>query len=441
MASLAERVATRFLQADAIGDPKELVQPFASLVDRLAVHRTEAETALPFLRRLPDNLLSSLSFSDRLRVRESVPGLAEALKVAHEAFGALTYLIPKFAYPGSQLFLSIIQTYALPASLRKKIEMASRTYMKTTRLRWPNAEGLSGEIARIEAYLKYLALYESHLNYAKEAIAKGKGHTEEGAEATKVRVGSFTLVNTGGFSAEVMGNVAEAMKKAEALLKSSGFGIVCYGDVQVTNTISKGNVLAFYLPSKDELFIRANLKPTSDSIHIILHELGHRFEAKKLSSRAGDLRRLYSLINGQEYTRKKEMRAKKPPIGDKLVDKGKTYEVAGYDVGRNGLMVVLKQEGDPRIQAKVSLEGYLSRKGEGGARNVDETPDFKGFVTEYAKKTPSENFAEMFAYYCMGRLPVLQSVAFEELCFGSSDPPGESIFTARRVVARWIIQM
>ncbi len=43
--------------------------------------------------------------------------------------------------------------------------------------------------------------------------------------------------------------------------------------------------------------------------------------------------------------------------------------------------------------------------------------DFKGFVTAYAKKDATENFAEMFAFYCTGDLPPSQSVLFEELVF------------------------
>jgi hypothetical protein len=91
------------------------------------------------------------------------------------------------------------------------------------------------------------------------------------------------------------------------------------------------------------------------------------------------------------------------------------------------------------MQARISLEGYLAAKGQN--RNVDEEPDYKGFVTDYAKESPAENFAEMFAYYCQGRLPVLQSVAFEELAFGggSSHPLGQSIFAARRTFARWVM--
>ena len=115
---------------------------------------------------------------------------------------------------------------------------------------------------------------------------------------------------------------------------------------------------------------------------------------------------------------------------------GKTYRVTLALPDRNGFKVHLERVDDPKWKASVSLEGYLSLKGE-EARDVDENPDYKGFVSEYAKRGgPGENFAEMFAFYCMGRLPVLQSVAFEELCFGGGSG---DIFTARKAFSRWLL--
>lgn len=51
------------------------------------------------------------------------------------------------------------------------------------------------------------------LDVAKEAIKVGKGHSEEGPEATKMKVGDFTLVNTGGFSESVMQTVSILFKR------------------------------------------------------------------------------------------------------------------------------------------------------------------------------------------------------------------------------------
>lgn len=432
MAPSAERIASRFLQA-AIGDPAEFLAEFGKVLDKDQI----PEQQLTAARNVIEGLLDAMKKGDNPTFW---PGLSEATDQASRAFFAVSRIRTKIAEPGHKLFLSILQTLTLPPALRKKVEMASRDYIKA-----PTTPRLKNRSYGPDRYREYLDLYDkamgilrSHEAVAKEAIGKGKAHSAEGEGATKINVGGFTLINTGGFSSDVMKNVIEVTKKAETLLKSSGFGEICYGDVQVTNTIHKSNVEAFYLIGSDELFIRANVKPSVDTVHTVLHELGHRFEHKKLKSLRWAVERLYGLIGGQEMKRvRTDLKDKIPPVGEEVTEKGKTYRVTKTLPDIKGYKVHLQRVDDPRAVASISLDGYLNLKG--GNRDVDADPDFKGYVTDYAKKSPGENFAEMFAFYCMGRLPVLQSVAFEELCFGNSVGLGQSVFTARKAFVRWLL--
>jgi hypothetical protein len=144
--------------------------------------------------------------------------------------------------------------------------------------------------------------------------------------------------------------------------------------------------------------------------------LGHRYEKKFLSGKDRAIETVYQKLNGQEYSRKVELKEKKPAIGDKVEHKGKTYKVTGFDWGRGGTKIKLEQEGNPTWKGSTNLEGWEALNG--GGRNVDKDPDYKGFVSDYAKSGgPKENFAEMFAFYAMGRLPILQKGLFEELVF------------------------
>jgi hypothetical protein len=71
------------------------------------------------------------------------------------------------------------------------------------------------------------------------------------------------------------------------------------------------------------------------------------------------------------------------------------------------------------VEAHISLEGWLKKTGK--PREI-ESPDYKGYVTDYAKESSGENFAEMFAFYCMKRLPATQKELFEDFIAGNPLP-------------------
>ncbi len=312
---LTWRVAARHLTAERVGDPKELLGVFEH-----AVKVIEAQ--------IPEDQIIEAKHALGA-AKSGVP--AEIIKydgLALKAFFTVKHAHHQISGPGHKLFLSILQTYVLPPALRKKIEIASRVYLKDVNPRIKAKGGADFYLERIEVWEKFRFLLRSHVQYAKEAIAHGKEHAEEGEGATKMRVGPFTLVNTGGFDGKQMDEVADVVQKATAYAQSAGLGDVCYGEVQVTNTIHKANVLAFYLLAKDEMFIRANVKATTDVVRTVLHELGHRYQHKFMPGRDRDVERLYHELSGQEIRRKYDTtKVKLPQPGETMEAKGKTYVV------------------------------------------------------------------------------------------------------------------
>jgi len=358
------------------------------------------------------------------------------------------------------LALTILQKYSLPTPLRKKIEVISRhwaTKQKARKPKLPKGWGIEYYSASVALYLKYIDDLRDQHAALSEALSKGRPIAEGDAEdAAKVKAGPFILVNTGGFSEDVMQSVAEAVKEAAQAASLSGLGAVCYGEVFVSQSVHKKTTLAFYAIEQDDLFVRADAKASDHVVRTILHELGHRYEHKFLQNKSAP-HKLYLLIGGRH---RDAIRKMKPTKGDTLTDpKTKVeYEVTGL-VGDKvmlrtkpdpNLVRVLEEQGrektlqrrpelakdegsnatilESNIQAyvdielarmgvtkaKINIEGYYAVKGIDPRTAID----FQGFITPYAASKPGENFAEMFAFYCMGDLPPTQAALFEQEVFG-----------------------
>lgn len=416
---IASRIAAAYLvsrphAAALVGDPKRLIGEFelavhtlASRADpqKLAAARAVLEGAVK-----DKGAFINLSYND-------------VMKPAYMAYLHVKDL--PLVEAGHALFLSILQSYTLPPRLLKQVEMASRAYLKSRAPGLP-ARGPEKYLKAIDVYEHTLAEARKHVEVARAAIAQGQTHVEEGAGATRIKVGPFVVVNTGGFPSKVMDEVTEVVRKAGAHVQHAGLGDVLYGDVNITNTIkSNHNTLAFYLIAKDEMFVRANVKATVDTVRTVIHELGHRYEAKFLRGGARTAEQLYRSIDSQETRRKLDgPELEKPKPGETLEEKGVTYSVITTDWSmRGGYKVILKPEDPgvkPGITMSISLEGWHAKKHSGRALRDPDAPDHLGFVTNYAKKDAAENFAEMFSFYCLGKMnPDLRRL-FEQYVFGAS---------------------
>ena len=437
------RVASRFSErtADAIGDPKSLLSEFEAMVKKATFDQgalnTFRELLLKGIEDLKEWQATPTPPGERRRYTTD-PDVRAAQLAAEKLYFVTISTAVKLQDVGHRLFLGILQSSTLPPALRKKVEMASRTYLKKPSRPRSKGHGAMIDLEYLDIYEKFIKTIHGHLEVAKQAVAKGIAHSDEGPAATRLKVGDFTLVNTGGFSEKVMSECTELVKKATALIKSSDLGKVCYGDILITNTVGKSNSTAFYLIASDELFVRANTKTSWDTLHTICHELGHRYEHKFLSGKKRDIEALYQQLGHQEYERTKvDLKKKQPKPGEEITNKGVTFIVTYVIPAKGGYRVNLAVKDNPARTAHVDLETYLRMKGQ-VARDVDENPNYKGFVSDYAESGgPGENFAEMFAFYAMGRLPVFQSLPFEQLVFGTGKSAHDR--STHRIASRAIL--
>lgn len=377
-----------FVRTAAIGDPKDILREFESALIRFTLPAAEVDRAKTTLEALKDNFLGN--GSEEWKAASSV-----ALH-AKDPYADRWNVIQD---PGNRLFLSILQTYALPPAIRKKVEVASRSYQKVPRPRIMGRTLPQKFLEYILLYEKFMGEWQQHLQLAKDAIASGAAHSDNGEAATKLAVGPFTLINTGGFDADVMANVSSIVEKATHLMQKAGFGKVCYGDIQVTNTLSRANVLAFYKISSDDMFIRANIKGNYDSLQTVLHEFGHRLGFKLLHNDKA----ISTLYRRMDVSLSSD--GPEPAIGDTITSKGRTYKVTGLSWKSSGKIVLLEDEAGGK--ASVGLMSFNRIKDPTTISPV-------GFVTPYAKSDKDENFAEMFAFYCLGKLSADQEKHFLE---------------------------
>lgn len=400
MDSLTLKVAARHWEkiAETVDVPKLIATWEVAL--KKAIHEREEELPRMLAAKvIVDGKQSGWEFDPDVKYAYHV---YETLIYRYMFFAKSTYdVFQRMGVP--HIFFGLLKQYELPAAIRKKVELASRFWMKTRAQRPKREEA-------VESYQKTKDLYEGQLALAKQALAQASVHAEGGA--TRVKAGPFTVVNSGGFPQDSFTKCVSVVEKAAHLLQAKGLSKVCYGDVYVTNNINKSRVLAFYLLGKDEMYVRADLKGRETAaVETVLHELGHRLQHMFLKSNNAAIHAIYSNLKLKASLAKYDILKdpeKKPKPGDTLTSKGKTYVVDEILYSRNDYKVTLHLDGKPEQKASVSLAGYIEMKG-------IKTEGNSGFVSAYAATSPDENFAEMIAHYCMGTLPEDQVTALEAL--------------------------
>lgn len=305
-----------------------------------------------------------------------------------------------------QLFLSILREFAMAPNERRIIERATKTLTKR------QVNRIKPEKA-VEAYLKWLAELRLFAETARRVVTEGKVHGGD-SEETVVKAGSFRLVDTGGFGAKVMSDVAKVVEKAEKLIRGKGLGKLCYGDVYITNTVYRStHVLAFYQPHDDNMYVRANLKgKAGPAVHSVVHELGHRLQFRYLKAKKRDIDAIYRRLKdkGEEIRQDVIMdRSHWPKPGDTYVYKGEPFAFEKVDVTNRGDLNAYFRHPEIRGHLKVPLGSYILEKNPGLATKLS------AFVSGYASTDPDENFAEMFAFYCQDQLPADQVAMLEPL--------------------------
>lgn len=362
---LSHRIVARYLQKRA--DTEDLgpyLRTFRNIVDNLAKYEQEA-----------------LQTPDDFGTRVNTGAAAKA------AFS----FVRRYGIP--LLFLGLLKQYQMDTKERKVVERAAKAFAKT-RIQVPKKSTAA-------FYLKMLTEYRTYLQAAERVIAKGLAHTDEGSE-TVLQAGPFTLINAGGFDQKTMEAVQKVIEQAAQKLRAKSLGKVCYGNIQITNTIGRSTrVLAFYLVNKDEMYVRANLKgKQGPAVMSVMHELGHRLHYKFLRSKNNEITSIYNRLKGENDAALDEAvrdSSNYPEKGTTIADGRKTWVVDGWQLNLRTSEpdIQLYLQKDPSKKARLPMRAWLQE-------NLSTSATF---VSQYASTKPEENFAEMVAYYCEGLLP------------------------------------
>lgn len=423
--STSERVLRRFM-ADAIADPKVALEKFKTWLNSFSQGEVVARADLPKLHAY-NAIMSERGPNGTILAPEKLKPIGDDLMKTNRERHAIMYELRSgnwFHYGRSAgahtLFWALLQQYMMAPSLRKAIEGASRFWSKT-RVLAPRIKSRLGtydaEEEYLTAYLKLLADVQKQAMNAEAAIAKGQLHSDpEVAAKTKIHVGSFDLVNTGGFDDKTMQRVVEVVGKAEKAMTEHGLGKVCYGDILVSQTIrSKKTIAAFYMLSSDEMFIRANTPDEWDTVKTVCHELGHRLQTKFLHGKTAAIRTIYTKLLSEQSTARWDPPKGYPKPGDTGEYKGHQVVLRKIDLHRQKIeFAEVKPMGEAASVYTAPVGLWFKLKG------IDPhmIEDYKGFVTKYASTDPDENFAEMVAYYVTNRLPKPQIPLLEAVLFG-----------------------
>lgn len=413
--NLSARVLRRF--ADQIADPKEKLATFQAAVAKFGGAEEQIKKELPRLREAAeeqDRAYKEWKQSGmKGRFERDVPDdLKATSSVRRDVYSVVRSggWFEALHGTGQRLFLAILQQYALPPKLQKAIESAAKFWSKTRIVSpkpdWTKAQ-VEIDIIFGEAYLKIIAELSKQAANAEAAIVKGQLHSDPKSN-TKTHVGGFDVVNTGGFDEETMKKAADVVAAVEKVMTAHGLGKVCYGDILISKTIDrKKSVMAFYLTSSDEMFVRADLPEGANTLRYVCHELAHRLEHKFLKDKQADITALYRVIRDTRAG-KLEM----PNEGDTVVYNGTKMAVIDYDFKHEAVVIRAAPEPSSPVQPAYVMPVKVFYQLQG--KEIDTGLDF---ITPYARTDAGENFAEMVSFYVLGKLPKNQVDLLEPVLF------------------------
>lgn len=398
----AHSVTTRWIEARALVPPAKALADFEEMYDFLVKGQAEVKRQRWYLEEVHKAVKANVEIDPEARAYGPT---------FHREYHATVELVDmvlakRMKSIGYALFLGIIETYALPDKVRKPIEVASSFWTKFTGRPPRGKDQLDAMFKFLDRYDEYVKVIGKQIVAARQALAVGVEHGTQAPEAqTKVTAGSFTLINGGGFPVERMQGAARHLEKAEALIRSAGFGQVCYGEAVIGNKLNgKAGVAAFYLKDSDQLFVRADGR--EDDVRVIIHELGHRLHRRFLHGRDHIIESAYETTKtlsrfgiGGAIRLPKDMI---PEVGHVYKEGRFTYTVTYADETTIQFVRSDGKTGSFTIASWMSAHGIPN-------------PTGHGFVTQYAGTSAGENFAELFAYYCMGKLAEGHRKDFEKM--------------------------
>lgn len=218
-------------------------------------------------------------------------------------------------------------------------------------------------------------------------------------------VGPFEVHDTIGASAADWARVEQVVGRASDVLSDTGlpgFASMAYGRLFLVGQLKRKSWAAWYQPDKDCIYLRPNIRgvtPEESARHLV-HELGHRYWAKRLSD---DLKKAWrSHHTAMNLDR---ARGRFPEVGEvlPLEVNHKQVQVKEYDGG----FAVLVDAGDGEMVGKVLRSRVWDWMADHAQRSK--------FPSLYAATDVEEHFCEALSLRAVGALHGENRGAFDRI--------------------------
>jgi len=368
----------------------------------------------PALRVTLRWLISRQAFTPALKT--ALPDLgngdAQAAVAALEAVFATLNVTEEPGELGYHLVIKTEWSVALGPKHRNKFRDIVRKIKDMIRdLRWfvrkPLPEDVPRLSSRFEGVIGDVAWIESVMR---------KGGDDE------IPHGDFTIIPMAGISGKALAECLEALDTAADHVRRK-FPQVLYGKVYIATSVGR-NTAASYAAETDTIQLSLRARKTMGDVTALCHEFGHRYEHKFFKNR--ELRsQFWSLSTNPEFevlTLDKATRAK---LADEFLTTSDNMRIGRREPSSNLLAQWTayftsgpKRTEMPRLQALVrryvqdkddsvrqELWDLLALPEESAVITLPTNIVVRGplAVTPYGATKPTENFAEAFSYYVMGK--------------------------------------
>lgn len=229
--------------------------------------------------------------------------------------------------------------------------------------------------------------------------------------------GPFKIVTMAGVRRKDVDEVLEALDKATKVVQAK-FPKLLYGDVYIAKTLSRGfGSLARYMPSSDTLIVSLKARGAIGDVYAICHELGHRYD-RKFWKNKDSRSRFWGLSTNPKYEVIEYDAKLRKDMADEFIDAiharmgGKPMSYSsmlttwmGHLMGKHATK--LRDLTQKALKGNSDAEGQIRKiiEGKGKPVEVQTDKEIRGplHVTTYGAKNVSENFAEAFAHYVLGK--------------------------------------
>lgn len=321
-----------------------------------------------------------------------------------------------FYQVGQQWSAYVISNLSIPPKKAKGVEMAARVFT----VRYGRGKNPRPNIA---------GWFDKHSKrFELLATATGWQQRQEGDGVFQHQ--GFRVHNTIGASDKQLQKVKAVIDQALKGVQKAGVpGLkqACYGDIYLVGRIERKNWAAWYYPSKDVIYLRPNIRGSSeqDIARTLIHEICHRLWRSSVDKNTKRMWNQYHIKLSMQGKAPKEL----PPVGTVLPDILKI----------NNKVVVVDKYDDGNVWFNDAKKG----KPVGGVSTLTfrdwlkEVDRAGKFPSVYATTDAEEHFCEAVSHKGMGSLAPENLAALDAIILGRGDASRYRV-ASERIAAAWL---